>query len=282
MTPLRQKMIDAMQVRGFSVRTHQSYLAAVTDLSRYFKRSPATLSVDELQAYFLYLVKERDLSGASCRLYLNGFRFLYLQVLGRDELDVKIHTPKRPQRIPELLSQNEVARILGACRNEKHHMMLSICYACGLRVSELVALQVCQIDRDRQVIRIEQAKGAKDRQVILSDTLLQRLRQYWQVYRPYQWLFYGRDPQKALAIKTAQRVFQAAKQRTGIAKVGGIHSLRHAYATHQLEAGMPVHQLQRLLGHNSLQSTMRYVHWTPQQHPGAGSDLLADQEAHHG
>jgi len=150
--------------------------------------------------------------------------------LGWNTFDIELHTPKRAQRIPELLSRQEVARILSACPNDKHRMMLTTCYTCGLRVSELMALQVKQIDSDRHVIRIEQAKGAKDRQVILSDHLLVLLRQYWQMYRPVQWLFYGRDRQSALSITSAQKVFKKAKQRAGINKIGGIHSLRHAYA----------------------------------------------------
>jgi len=281
MTPLRQQMIDAMLVRGFAKRTQQSYLDAVTQIAKYYKRSPEVLDSDQIQAWFLYLVKQRQLSPASCRLYLNAIRFLYLQVLDWESFDIDIHTPKRAQRIPELLSRAEVARLLGACSNLKHRVMLTTCYACGLRVSELVALQVKQIDSDRHVIRIEQAKGAKDRQVILSEHLLTLLREYWQQCRPKRWLFYGLEPDRALSITSAQKVFKHAKQQAKINKVGGIHSLRHAYATHQLEAGMPVHQLQQLLGHTNLQSTMRYVHWAPTQQPGPGVDLLANMEVYH-
>jgi len=281
MTPLRQKMIDAMLVRGFAERTRQSYLDAVRQLAQHYQCSPEALDREQIQAYFLYLVKQRQLSPASCRLYLNGIRFLYLQVLGWEAFEITIHTPKRAQRIPELLSRAEVARLLSACTNFKHRVMLTTCYACGLRVSELVALQVKQIDAERHVIRIEQAKGAKDRQVILGDQLLVLLRQYWQQYRPVRWLFYGRDRDCALSITSAQKVFKRNKQRAGINKIGGIHSLRHAYATHQLEAGMPVHQLQRLLGHNNLQSTMRYLHWVPSHQHGAGMDLLATLGVRH-
>lgn len=281
MTPLRQKMIDAMLLRGFSVRTQQSYLDAVRHLAQYYHRSPEALSTDNIQAYFLYLVKERQLSPATCRLHLNGIRFLYLQVLVWDAFDVTIHTPKRAQRIPELLSRQEVGRILSACSNDKHRMMLTTCYACGLRVSELVALQIKQIDSDRHIIRIEQAKGAKDRQVILSDHLLMLLREYWLRYKPVQWLFYGFDPLRALSMTTAQKVYKKTKEQAGIQKVGGIHALRHAYATHQLEAGMPVNQLQGLLGHKSLQSTMRYLHWVPPHQQGTGMDLLANLGVDH-
>lgn len=281
MTLLREKMIDAMLVRGFSSRTQRSYLDAVTQLAMYYHDSPETLTTNQLQDYFLYLVKQRQLSAASCRLYLNGIRFLYLQVLGWSECDIELHTPKRPQRIPELLSQREVACILSACKNDKHRTLLTTCYACGLRVSELVALQVKQIDSDRKVIRIEQAKGNRDRQVILGDHLLILLRQYWQRYHPDVWLFFGCDKQSPYHIATVQKIFKRNKHRAHINKVGGIHGLRHAYATHQLEAGMPVHQLQRLLGHTCVKTTMRYAHWAPHHQHEMGVDLLAGLEVHH-
>ena len=283
MTPLRQKMIEAMQVRGFSIRTHESYLAAVSDLAKYYKRSPEQLNREELQAYFLYLVKDRHLSGASCHLFLHGIRFLYLQVLGRDAFEVALQVPYKAQRIPELLTRQEVRRLLAATRNLKHRTLLELCYGCGLRVSELVAVKVRHLDGERHLLRVEQGKGAKDRAVIMSPTLLTHLRGYWQEYRPHLWLFPGQQPTEPLGIQTAQRIFAAAKPRAGIEKIGGIHSLRHAYATHQLEAGVPVHQLQRLLGHSTIQSTLRYVHWIAAYRPAeqASHDLLAALEQDH-
>jgi integrase/recombinase XerD len=278
MTPLRQKMIDAMLVRGFAVRTQRSYLDAVIHLSRYYHCSPEQLSNAQLQAYFLYLVKERQLSPASCRLAFNGIRFLYLNVLAWPEVDLEIALPKRKQRIPELLSRDEVARLLAAVENRKHRMMLATCYGCGLRVSELVALQVRDVDGERSLLRVTQGKGSKDRQVLLSDSLLQLLRRYWCIFHPTSWLFYGHDPLSKLSITTAQKVFQAAKQKAGIEKIGGIHSLRHAYATHQLVAGMPLHQLKELLGHGDIHSTMRYLHWVPQYREGFGVDLVQGLE----
>ncbi|GMQ89584.1 MAG: site-specific integrase [Gammaproteobacteria bacterium] len=283
MTPLRQKMIDAMQVRGFSARTHQSYLSAVSALAQYYHRTPERLSVDEIQAYFLYLVKERGLSGASCRLYLNAIRFLYLQVLKQTTFDVPFQIPKKAQRIPELLTRAEVGQILSAVRNTKHRVMLTTCYGCGLRVSELVALKVRHIDSERHLLRVEQGKGGKDRQVVLPETLLQQLRRYWRHYQPTLWLFPHGDTDVALAISTAQQVFTRAKSSAGIDKIGGIHSLRHAYATHQLEAGLPVHQLQQLLGHQDIRTTLRYVHWVPGYRAGEiGVDLIAALEVEHG
>ena len=286
MTPLRQQMIDAMRQRGFSVRTHKTYLAAVSDLARHYQRSPALLDVGELQAYFNYLAQERDLSGASCRLYLNAVRFLYLQVLKWPSFDVSFVVPKRAQRIPELLTRSEVRRIIEACANPKHRMVLATCYGCGLRVSEVVALRSRDIDSERQLLRVEQGKGAKDRLVILAPGLLASLRRYWSLYRPREWLFPSRnEPDRHLSITAAQRICRAAKVRSGVDKVGGIHSLRHAYATHHLESGLPVHRLQRLLGHGNLQSTMRYVHWVPTEHSSGATghaDLIEAMAVHHG
>lgn len=284
MTPLRQQMIDAMQQRGFSVRTHETYLAAVSSFAKYYHTPPDEIQLDQIQEYFVYLVKERGLSGASCRLYLNALRFLYLQVLEWDHFDVPVHYPKKAQKIPELLTRREVKQILDACDNDKHHMMLMICYGCGLRVSELVAIKIRHIDGERHLLRVEQGKGAKDRAVILSVTLLGHLRRYWLRYRPILWLFPNAGtPSKHLTLATAQKAFKKAKNKTGIEKIGGIHSLRHAYATHQLENGLPVHQLQQQLGHRSLQSTLRYVHWLPAYQHGQTvfSDLVGQLEVGH-
>jgi integrase len=284
MTPLRQQMIDAMRQRGFSHRTHQSYLAAVQDLARYYRRSPDQISLDEVQTFFKHLALDRELSGASCRLHLNGVRFFYLQVLKQPRFDVPIVLPRLAQRIPELLTRDEIGRILNACPNAKHRMLLQTCYGCGLRVSELVALRLRHLDGERGLLRIEQGKGAKDRLVPVSPVLLARLREYWRCYRPCDWLFQsGQDPATPLSISAVQRVFTRAKVCAGVRKIGGIHGLRHAYATHQLESGVPIHQLQRLLGHGNLQSTMRYLHWVPQGHAGGGQpDLIARLPACHG
>jgi len=284
MTALRQQMIAAMRQRGFSIRTHQAYLGAAQSLSRYFNRPPDQLKASQLQDYFVYLVQERGLCGASCRLHLNGLRFLYLQVLHWGEFDIPITYPKKAQRIPELLTRSEVRQIIHACANAKHRMMLLTCYGCGLRVSELVRLKVQQIDGERLLLRIEQGKGAKDRMVVLSTGLLNQLRHYWCRYRPTQWLFPNANtPTLHLSTGTIQRRFKQAKQTAAIDKIGGIHSLRHAYATHQLENGIAIHKLQHQLGHNDLRSTLRYVHWLPSYQQGKAqfSDLVTELEASH-
>ncbi|MCU7867054.1 MAG: site-specific integrase [Candidatus Thiodiazotropha sp. (ex Lucinoma borealis)] len=285
MTPLRKQMIEAMQLRGFSPRTHESYLYGVEQLAQHYHCSPDNLSPIQLQDFFKYLALERKLSPASCRLYLNGVRFLFRHVLNKQSFEVSLVIPKREQRIPELLNRVEVARLLCACHYPKHRMLLETCYGCGLRVSELVALKARDIDGERQLLRIEQGKGAKDRLVLIAPTLLKRLRLYWQAQHPKEWLFPNeREPDRPLNISTAQRAFHRAKTAAGIDKIGGIHSLRHAYATHQLESGLPVHQLQRLLGHQNLRSTLRYIHWVPndqgknQGHADLIGNLAVDRE----
>ncbi|MCU7879104.1 MAG: site-specific integrase [Candidatus Thiodiazotropha sp. (ex Lucinoma borealis)] len=278
MTLLRQQMIEAMQQRGFSPRTHKSYLAAVAALAKFFHKPPDQLQQTQIQAYFIYLAQERHLSAASCKLYLNGIRFLYLQVLKWDQFDIPIQTPKCPQKIPELLTRQEVKQIIEACDTYKHRLMLLTCYGCGLRVSELVALKVRQLDGERRLLRVEQGKGAKDRAVVLPAVLLSKLRRYWQKEQPKRWLFpNSHAPRLHLSITTAQKVFKRAKDKTGIEKIGGIHSLRHAYATHQLESGLPVYTLQQQLGHSDIQSTMHYVHWVALSHGERSpvSDLVA-------
>ena len=192
--------------------------------------------------------------------------------------DVTVVLPKRPQRIPELLTRQEVARLLAAVANPKHQALLSITYGCGLRVSEAVALKVKDIDGERHLLRIEQGKGAKDRMVPLAPGLLQVLRQYWRLRRPTLWLFPSDLlPDRHLHITTPQKVYHTAKATSGIEKGGGIHALRHAYATHQLEQGLPLHELQRLLGHSDLRSTQRYLHWLPGVTPPnrGPADLIA-------
>ena len=280
MTPLRQKLLDAVLQRGYSIKTYDSYAVAVKQLIKFYHRPPDQISLCELQPFFDYLVKERKLAPASCQGYLAGIQFFYEKVMGWPTFEVALIVPKRPQRIPELLTRREVASIIDQLTNLKHRTMLQTCYGCGLRLSELVSLKVRHIDSERHLLRVEQGKGAKDRAVIMSDALLLALRIYWKSCRPPHWLFEGQRSDRHLTGAAMQRVFTAAKKKAGIEKVGGIHSLRHAYATHQLEAGMHIHKLQHQLGHRSVHTTSRYVHWVPNYREAseAGIDLIAALE----
>ena len=180
MKTLRQKMIDTMNDHGFAERTHRSYLGAIAQLAKYYHQPPDQLTIDQLQSYFLYLIKDKKLSPSTCRLTLNAIRFLYIKVLKREHFILSIVTPKNPQRIPELLSSDDITQIFRACKNQKHYTLLMLCYGCGLRVSELVNLKIKDIQSQQYLLRIEQGKGGKDRLVFLSEYLLNYLRQYWQ------------------------------------------------------------------------------------------------------
>jgi site-specific recombinase XerD len=232
----------------------------VRGLARHYRRSPDELSSDEVQDYLVHLITTRRLSWSTCNVAISAFRFLFQVTLGRDASVFEIPRPKQSQRLPEILSRDEVAQLLSSPPNRKHQLLLATIYAAGLRVSEAVRLKVTDLDRGRMTLRIEQGKGRKDRVVPLSRRLLEQLERYWQARPPRQWLFPNRLGTRAIDPTTAQKVFMMAKLRTGIRKRGGIHSLRHAFATHLIESGADVPTVQRLLGHRSVSTTMRYFH----------------------
>lgn len=268
MKPLRKKMIDAMVLRGFAATTQSAYLYWVSDLAKYYKRSPDQLDTAQIERYLLHLIEQRQLAPNTVALSVNAIRFFFVKVMQTPHHKIALARPKRPIRIPDLLTVEEVHRILSHCNNLKHQALLSTAYAAGLRVSELVALEVRNVDSACHLLHVKQGKGAKDREVPLSDNLLQVLRHYWHAYRPHGALFHGAVLGKALTITTAQKAFKAGKGKARVNKQGGIHSLRHAYATHQLNAGMPLHCLQRILGHKDIKTTMRYIHWLPRYQSG--------------
>jgi len=265
MTPLRQRMLDALELRGMAVRTREAYIDAVARLARHYRHSPDALSTDEVQQYLLHLLRERKLARSSVNQYGCAFRFFYGTVLGLDGQAFQIPLGMAPQRLPEILSREELARLFAAARHFKARTFLMAAYGTGLRVSELSHLRVEHIDSaaDRMCIRVVQGKGAKDRYVPLSEDVLQLLRAWWRVAHPDGWLFAAaRDRSQPLDVKSAQRWYRAACAHAGITKRGGIHGLRHAYATHLLEAGYDLYSLQQWLGHRHVSTTTRYLHLT--------------------
>jgi site-specific recombinase XerD len=269
----RSKMLDDMTLRGLAERTQQAYLSAVERLAKHYRRNPAELSEADVQQYLLYLLRERGLSHSSCNLAVNGLKFFYRVTLERREVEFCLPRPKQPQRLPEILSGEEVARLFEVTANPKHRALLMSAYGGGLRVSEVVALRVTDIDSARMTIRVEQGKGRKDRYTLLSKRLLGELRRYWMAYRPPLWLFPRRDGTDHMSAHTAQKVYYKARDKAGIEKRCGIHGLRHAFATHLLESGVDVHTIQRLLGHGSIATTMRYFHLTRQRVTSTASPL---------
>ena len=278
MSALRQKMSDRMDLRGFSPRTQQAYISWIEQLTRFHGVAPDQLSDDRPQAFMLHLINDRELSTSTCRQAIHSIRFFFREVAGREISRFALPGLKGPMKIPELLSREEVFAIIRACRMPKYRVIMLLAYGTGIRLSEMVHLRVKDIDSARQVPRIEQGKGQKDRYVLLNDSLLRVLRDYWRLYRLYDPLFYSRDPSQPLSVGSLQKSFQRARRKAGVHKQVGIHGLRHAFATHSLEAGMPLAKLQQLLGHKQISTTLRYVHWLPRykEQPGEVTDLLAD------
>jgi len=263
MNPLRQQMIDLMSYRNYSPRTHETYLGHVKHLADYYHRSPEQISEKEVEQWLMFLSLTKKLAPATILQATNAINFLYHQVLGKAEFLAKITLPKRAQKIPELLTQEEVRRIIYASKNRKIYALLSLCYGCGLRLSEVTTVQVTHLDSKNQRLKIVQGKGKKDRIVPLGQGILKVLREYWRYYRSPSYLFYGKIEEHPITQSSVQKAYQAAKKRAGVTKKGGIHALRHAYATHQLDAGMPIHQLKDILGHTDIRTTLRYLHWCP-------------------
>ena len=260
MTELWRRMDNAMLVRGMAERTRETYLAAVTRLARHYRRAPDQLSPEEIQAYLVHMLREERRAWSTCSVAVHAFRFLYHTTLGRPEATFTIPGPKQPKRLPEILGPGEVRRLLESTATRKQRAVLATTYAAGLRVSEIVRLQLHHLDAERGSLRVEQGKGAKDRDTLLSSRLLAELRAYWRQYRPARWLFPARDGRRPMDVSTAQKFYYAAKLKAGITKRGGIHALRHAFATHLLAAGTDLPTIQRLLGHGDLGTTMRYLH----------------------
>lgn len=275
MSPLRQRMDDAMVLRGFAERTREAYLLCVRSLAKYYRRPPDQLGAGELQAYLLHLITDRKLAYASVNQAACAFRFLFREVLGEREIWLEIPMAKVPKRLPLVLARNEVVRLFDACANPRNRTLLMTTYAAGLRVSEVCALQLADIESapDRMCIKVRQGKGGKDRYTILSPQLLTALREYWRACRPRYWLFPGACGEAPIAIETAQRIYYSARDAAGLPVGAGIHSLRHSFATHLLEAGVDLPTIQRLLGHGYISTTMRYLHLARSRVTGTTSPL---------
>jgi site-specific recombinase XerD len=283
MKSLRQRMSEAMVLRGFAARTQEAYLGAVVALARHTRRPPDSLAAAEVQAYLLFLITEKKLAYASVNQAACAFRFLFEQVLDRPNARLDIPMAKVPKRLPQILSREEVTRLIGAATTQRARTLLMTAYGAGLRVSELCALEVADIESapDRMCLKVRQGKGGQDRYTLLSPRLLASLRAWWRVGRPRRWLFPNAAGTAPIDRTTAQRIYYAARDGAGIAPEGGIHTLRHCFATHLLEAGVDLPTLQRLLGHGHISTTLRYLHLAHSHITGAASPLeLLDLPIH--
>lgn len=275
MSPLRKQMQADMVLRGLAPRTQEAYLAAVAGLARHYGQSPDQLTEEQVQRYLLHLIEERKLAWASTNQAACALRFFFHVTLKRPDASFLIPSRKAPAKLPEILSKSEVDRILGACTSLRHRALLMTTYAAGLRVSETCSLKPADIDSTRMMIRVVHGKGGKDRYTLLPPLLLETLRLYWRAARPVHWLFPKTDGKEPVHISQVQKMFQAAKRRAGVTKQGGIHSLRHAFATHLLESGVDIHTISRLMGHGHISTTSRYFHLKEQlAEAGSPLDLL--------
>ena len=260
MTALRQRMLEDLQIRNYSPTTIRGYILQVAQFAKHFGKSPDQLGAEHIRAYQLFLVKEGRLSQSTYIQVVCALRFLYTQTLNRQVGIERIPFPRGERKLPIILSREEVKALLEAPRNLRDRTMLTTMYAAGPRVSEVAKLQVGDIDSARHVIWIRDGKGRKDRQTLLSPKLLDLLRSYWRWKHPGQWLFPGSPPDQSISVKAIYRACRRAARKAGLTKSVHPHSLRHAFATHLLEAGYDIRTIQVLLGHARLETTARYLH----------------------
>jgi integrase/recombinase XerD len=259
-TPLRKQMLEDMQIRNFSENTQNSYIQQVSLFARHFRRSPEGLGPADIRSYQLYLINERKLAAGSIQIATAALRFLYTVTLKRpwDAAEV-LPMPKKPQRLPVILSPEEVRHFLSCVPRRKARTVLTVCYAAGLRVSEAIALKPTDIDSKRMTIRVVQGKAAKDRYVMLSEQLLLTLRDWYRFARPTSWMFPGVIPGSHITRESINDACTLALKSSGLSKPVSPHSMRHAFATHLLEQGTDLRTIQLLLGHRSLSTTARYL-----------------------
>lgn len=262
MGELRDRMIRELQLRRLAPATHKAYLEAVTGLAKRYGIAPDQLRVEQVQDYLVHLLSERGLQWNTVNVVSSGLKFFYRQVAKRPEVALAIPPRRHARHLPEILSAAELLRLFAATSRPKDRALLMTSYGGGLRVSEVVRLQIPDIDSQRGMLRVSRGKGDKDRYTLLSPRLVEELRAYWVIGRPRPWLFPGRRAGQPLNDNTAREIFNRAKARAGIVKRGSIHMLRHSFATHLLEAGVDLRTIQMLLGHTSILTTALYLHLT--------------------
>ena len=259
MGKLHDRMKEDLLLKAYSPHTQRAYLGC----ARHYLRSPEEMGEQEIRGFLLYLVRDRKASPATLGMYINALKFLYNVTLKRPEAVKGISHPKRPKTLPVILSPEEVLRILAAVRSVKHKAIMATAYAAGLRISEVCGLRLADIDSQRRRLHIRAGKGKKDRYVMLGESLLALLRQYYQAARPEgEYLFPGQKPQRHITPSAVRQVLQRVIRQTGLVKRVTMHTLRHCFATHLLEAGTDIRILQVLLGHSSIRTTLRYTHIT--------------------
>jgi len=262
MSQLRQKMIRAMDLKNLSDPTKKAYLSAVTGLARHYQASPEIITAEQIDDYLLYLKNEKGYAPSSCHSVLSGLRFFHQNILDK-ALSVNFSPGNKRRRLPTVLSKEQVAKIINIPKNPKHRLLLMTTYAAGLRASEVKQLKPEHINSERMLIKVENGKGRKDRYTMLSVKLLAELRDYYRKCRPRIYLFpssFKKRQGKPLSYEAVRRVYETARKKAGVKRGAGLHTLRHSFATHLLEAGYDIRKIQVLMGHTKLSTTMIYLH----------------------
>lgn len=269
----QRSFANYLYLQRVAPKTHKSYLSYIKSLSAYYKQPADQLTNDQIQDYLLHCIQKKKMAWASCNVLFCSLKKFYQGFLGRDKAGFSIPPRPRSHQLPMLLSREEVGRILKATGNLKHLALLTLIYGSGLRVSEAVRLQAEHIDSKKMLLRIDQSKGRKDRYTVLSKHSLELLRDYWRAYQPGKWLFFAGDKNKPMPSETAQKIYYLAKQKAGVTRGRGIHTLRHCFATHALEQGVQLFILKRWLGHASIKTTCMYLHASPEMLLNSASPL---------
>jgi integrase/recombinase XerD len=260
MTPLRKRMFDELQLRNYAEFSIERYLDAVQKFAEFFGKSPQRLGPEQVRKFLLHLVQERKLAPSTVEIHRAALKFLYVKTLQQPWFDERIPRARKRQRLPAVLSAEEITRILDHTINLKHWVMIAMFYATGLRCNELRNLKISDIDSQRMVIHVREGKGGVPRDIGLSPALLERLRVYWRWGKPKDWLFPSKmRPQQMMERKTIRLACNTAGRRAGINKPVTPHVFRHSFATHMLEAGADLRTIQVLLGHADIQTTARYL-----------------------
>ena len=274
MAMLREKMTRDLQIRRLSASTQKQYLRAVRELAGYYHKPPDQIDCQKVQDWLLYLMYDRKLNWSTVNTICSGLKFFYSVTLGLKEDSFSIPPRRTPRSLPNILSSEELERLFAVeSGNLRNQTLLMTTYAAGLRISEVIRLTSKDIDSTRMMIFVRKGKRAKDRYTILSKRLLSQLRIYWRAYEPKDQLFPGNKPATHIADSTARGIFVMAKAKASITKTGGIHMLRHSFATHMLETGVDIRTIQILMGHSSIVSTMRYLQMTRKQFDSTQSPL---------
>lgn len=282
MTPLRKRMIEELQLRGYARSTVETYVHAVKQLAEHYGRSPDQLSEEEVRQYLLYLTNEKKVARATHTIALCGIKWFYENVVGTGFTVLKIARPKREKKLPVVLSRKEVWEILGQVRLPVYRVCLTTIYSCGLRLGEGIQLQVADVDSDRKMLHIH-GKRKKDRYVPLPNATLQLLREHWSTHRSKEWLFPAmawqgrkhtvRPGAGPISRDSLQSAFRRGRRRSRVHKRASVHTLRHSYATHLLEDRVPLQLIQEYLGHSNPNTTTIYTHLT-REIRGAASDPI--------